>query len=227
MPVDKRRLILEAAGRCFARYGYEKTTMEDVGTIVGMNKVSLYYYFKSKEALFGTMMRREEDGYLERMKREARQAAGCRKRIGAWIRLSFRYGASSGVLRQASAETQSSLSPFPEELRARYLKTSVENIALFLEEGRRRGEIGRCNAEKVAESIATFIAASKDAAFRKSAMNQDRTAEIERAAKSVRFAVDLILDGLEARAVPPAAATKKGKSDKLPPRAVATWTRKK
>lgn len=49
---DKRENIMKAAADAFTRYGYDKTTLDDIGRIVGLNKASLYYYYKNKEDLF-------------------------------------------------------------------------------------------------------------------------------------------------------------------------------
>jgi AcrR family transcriptional regulator len=49
---EKRELLLTKALNCFTQYGYTKTTLEDVAKAAGINKASLYHYFKSKEELF-------------------------------------------------------------------------------------------------------------------------------------------------------------------------------
>ena len=49
---DKNLEILEGAHSLFTRYGYRKTTMEDIGKEVGLNQASLYHYFRNKEDIF-------------------------------------------------------------------------------------------------------------------------------------------------------------------------------
>ena len=49
---DKKESILKAANICFSKYGYEKTTMDDIGKLAGLNKASLYYYYKNKESIY-------------------------------------------------------------------------------------------------------------------------------------------------------------------------------
>ncbi len=49
---EKRKELLAKAVTCFTRYGYSKTTLDDVAKETGINKASLYHYFKNKEALF-------------------------------------------------------------------------------------------------------------------------------------------------------------------------------
>jgi len=48
----RREHILRAGSECFARFGFDKTTLEDIGRRAGLNKASLYYYFKNKEEIF-------------------------------------------------------------------------------------------------------------------------------------------------------------------------------
>lgn len=58
---DKKSLILDAARRIFLRYGYEKTSMNDIAGDAGMGKGSLYYYFKSKEDIYLELIRKETE----------------------------------------------------------------------------------------------------------------------------------------------------------------------
>ncbi len=44
--------IRTAAYKCVARFGFEKTTLDDIAGEVGLNKASLYYYYKNKEDIF-------------------------------------------------------------------------------------------------------------------------------------------------------------------------------
>ena len=49
---DKNLEILEGAHNLFTRFGYRKTTMEDIGNEIGLNQASLYHYFRNKEDIF-------------------------------------------------------------------------------------------------------------------------------------------------------------------------------
>ncbi len=50
-PVDKRRAILEAAIRVFARQGYHSTRVADIADEAGVAYGLVYHYFRSKEAV--------------------------------------------------------------------------------------------------------------------------------------------------------------------------------
>jgi TetR/AcrR family transcriptional repressor of mexJK operon len=61
----KEKLILEAARRLFAHYGFSKVTMEEVAEDIGVVKGCIYYYFPTKESLFGAVIREEQKQFAK------------------------------------------------------------------------------------------------------------------------------------------------------------------
>ncbi|MFC4600705.1 TetR/AcrR family transcriptional regulator [Cohnella hongkongensis] len=53
---DKKKLILEAAIRCFARKGFNATSIQEIVDELGMAKGSIYFYFKSKDDLLVSVL---------------------------------------------------------------------------------------------------------------------------------------------------------------------------
>ena len=54
-PVDKRRAILDAAIRTFARQGYHGTRVSDIADQAGVAYGLVYHYFKSKEQILNEL----------------------------------------------------------------------------------------------------------------------------------------------------------------------------
>ncbi|MCD4793269.1 MAG: TetR/AcrR family transcriptional regulator [Bacteroidales bacterium] len=52
----KRDYIVSVARDVFKKFGYKKTTMNDVAKAAGKGKSSIYYYFESKNAIFKTVI---------------------------------------------------------------------------------------------------------------------------------------------------------------------------
>ncbi|HPF50395.1 MAG TPA: TetR/AcrR family transcriptional regulator [Draconibacterium sp.] len=54
-----RETILKIARDIFSKYGFKKTTLDDIANAVRKGKSSLYYYFNSKEDLFQAVIMKE------------------------------------------------------------------------------------------------------------------------------------------------------------------------
>ena len=52
--------ILAAAGELIERWGYAKTTIDDIARAAGVAKGTIYLHWKTREALFQTLLRREQ-----------------------------------------------------------------------------------------------------------------------------------------------------------------------
>jgi TetR/AcrR family transcriptional regulator len=63
---EREEQIIIAARKVFARYGFSKTTMEDISSEVEMGKASLYYYFPTKENLFQAAIKHEQDEFIKK-----------------------------------------------------------------------------------------------------------------------------------------------------------------
>jgi TetR/AcrR family transcriptional regulator len=59
----KEALILAAARKRFAHYGFSKVTMDEIAADVGMAKPSLYYYYDTKERLFSAVVGLEQEHF--------------------------------------------------------------------------------------------------------------------------------------------------------------------
>ena len=56
---DVKNLIIESATKYFSKFGFYKTTMDEIAKHIHKAKGVLYYYFKSKELLFNEVLKQE------------------------------------------------------------------------------------------------------------------------------------------------------------------------
>jgi AcrR family transcriptional regulator len=90
---DKRSItrsqIIDAASACFAEYGYDKTTFDDVATRAGVSRALIYTYFKSKQDFFFMMIDEKHKQYLHRSQKVLESGLSAkeklRKIIDIWI----------------------------------------------------------------------------------------------------------------------------------------------
>lgn len=54
-PEERRQELIEAAGRLFARKGYEETAVSDIVREIKVGQGTFYHYFRSKEEILGAV----------------------------------------------------------------------------------------------------------------------------------------------------------------------------
>ncbi|MCX8010098.1 MAG: TetR/AcrR family transcriptional regulator [Ignavibacteria bacterium] len=59
----RKELIVRSARERFARFGFKKTTMDDIAADLRMGKATMYYYYKSKEEIFEAVVKSEFDEF--------------------------------------------------------------------------------------------------------------------------------------------------------------------
>ena len=67
---DKRRLILDAAIRVFARTGYYNSRVSDIAREAGIASGTIYLYFKTKEALFKAVVKSVITPHFDAIRRQ-------------------------------------------------------------------------------------------------------------------------------------------------------------
>ena len=57
---ERAQRILDAASTLILRWGYQKTTLDDISREAGVAKATIYLHWKTREELFAALMRREK-----------------------------------------------------------------------------------------------------------------------------------------------------------------------
>ena len=78
--VDKRRMILDAAVRVFARQGFHTCRVSDIADEAGVAYGLVYHYFQSKDQVLDTLFLERWDVLLEAIRRDRRAARSRRAR---------------------------------------------------------------------------------------------------------------------------------------------------
>jgi AcrR family transcriptional regulator len=63
---EKRDRVLRAARDCFLRYGFKRTSMDDIAQLAGISRAALYLLFPNKEGIFRTLSQEMHDSAHER-----------------------------------------------------------------------------------------------------------------------------------------------------------------
>jgi TetR/AcrR family transcriptional regulator, regulator of autoinduction and epiphytic fitness len=125
-PTDssRRRQLLEAALSVFLKFGFRKTSMDDVARAAHVSRQGLYLHFEKKEALFKAVVQHALGAALDAASlRLADASVPVRERlVGAFDEWLGRYVGALGVGSDLGDATSSLAMPLIEEHRERFLE---------------------------------------------------------------------------------------------------------
>ena len=149
--------IIEVAASIFSRFGYKKTTMEDIASAINMGKSSLYYYFKSKEEIFEAVVVHEAELLKKSLYEVLVQNKDPRSRLKNYILVRMK------VLKKLSNYYNAVFSPdlshfdFIEKIREKYDKEELQTVERILVEGARLHTFKIENTRLAATAICTAM----------------------------------------------------------------------
>lgn len=82
---ERKKRILELSKGVFAKYGFRKTTMEDIAREIGFTSAAIYYYFESKEELFKECISEEFNKVIVKIEEEVSQVEKADEKLKRFI----------------------------------------------------------------------------------------------------------------------------------------------
>ncbi len=197
----KKEDILKAAAHCFAQYGFAKTTMDDIGQMVGLNKASLYYYYKNKEAIFCEIILQEKEIFLSGLTEKVDGIKTWQKKIQTYLLERERYFQKVVNLHKLSIKTSKQLQfqPLFQDLLNRFNLRETQIIREILDKAIETKQIPKNDTQKTASIILCVANGIKQ---QQMLLQKDNLTlaqfNFEKIETDIRFAISLILRGLTA-----------------------------
>lgn len=132
-----REAILQIAQDIFSRYGYKKTTLDDIANAVRKGKSSLYYYFNSKEDLFQAVIAKEVDILREALEKVVFRSLDPEEKLREYILTKLSTFRDLANLYNALENDVTAIG-FIEEIKEKNVKDEIRMIKRILIEGVRR-----------------------------------------------------------------------------------------
>jgi AcrR family transcriptional regulator len=197
-PAAMRDRILDATERLLARYGYQKTTMDDLAREAGIGKRTIYLHFTSKEEVALSSIDRIVDRLTERLRAVAGSDLPADRRVRRMLllRVLFRFD-SVRDYHHSFDELFASLRPAYLARRQRYFDAEASVFAGVLREGRDAGLFAFDDPLAAAQTLLLATNALLPSGL--SVRELGKRSEVE--AKTARIA-DLLLTGLVRRRAP-------------------------
>jgi AcrR family transcriptional regulator len=127
--------IVEIARDIFARFGFKKTTMEEIAKAMRKAKSSLYYYFQSKEEIFQTVLEQEANVLRTKIEKAISQENTPQGKLRAYVLTRMRGLKQLANFYSALKDEYLENYKFIEKFRKKYDEEEVEAISKILKEG--------------------------------------------------------------------------------------------
>src|SRR5579862_6069953 len=140
--MNKKEIVKEKIGqvamKCFSKYGLDKTTLDDIAKEVGLNKASLYYYYKNKEDIFLEVAIREGQDFLASLQAKTLVKKNTEDRVTFYLLERINYYKNILNMNRVSVETVYKMLPRFFELFDSVVKAEVNFLSKIIREGVKR-----------------------------------------------------------------------------------------
>ncbi len=154
---DMRSTIISAAKDLFAKFGYKKTTMEDIALALRKGKSSLYYYFKNKEEIFQAVIESEEEALFSKLELVVESELGPQEKFTRYVITRMETIMELDNYMKALKDEISANYDFLSKLKISGEKQEAQLLTRILEEGTKSNTFQVKNIPMAALAIATAL----------------------------------------------------------------------
>jgi len=188
--------IGKVAMKCFAKYGLDKTTLDDIAKEVGLNKASLYYYYKNKEEIFLEVAITEGHDFLKTLQAHVLEKKGIEARVTYYLLERINYYKNILNMNRVSAETLNKMLPRFFELFDAIMKQEVQFLSKVILDGVKSKELRPVNHERLASSLIIMNDALKHHAEHRAILKNQDEIDYSQITEEMKLLVSLIFKGL-------------------------------
>jgi TetR/AcrR family transcriptional regulator, biofilm operon repressor len=199
--MTKKELVKQKIGagamQCFSRYGLEKTTLDDIAKTIGLNKASLYYYYKNKEDIFLEVALGEAHQFITTLQQKVLLKKGVEARLQFYLQERVQYYMHVLNKNKVSTDTLQKILPHFFELYEGMMKEEIKFVASLLKEGIKAGDIVKTDADKLSSSLINMSDALKHSVEQHALLQGKTEADYTLSLQEMKFLVQLIFNGLK------------------------------
>jgi TetR/AcrR family transcriptional regulator, biofilm operon repressor len=186
--------IQQAAYKCVARFGFEKTTLEDIAKEVNLNKASLYYYYKNKEEIFLDVTTAETAKFVENLKTSTLAQVGIEKQVFHYLyeRSVYYLNLIQGI--HISEETLRQVEPLFYDLMKEVDAQEIAFLKELIDKSIKEKSLQKVDSQRFAQNILTLSDGIKDDAR---AAFQDLTAVSSEIKTNLIFMLNMLFKAIK------------------------------
>jgi AcrR family transcriptional regulator len=152
-----REQIIAASRQIFSRFGFKKTTMDEIAQSVNKGKSSIYYYYASKEDIYKAVIEKEASIIRDELTNAIRQATDPVEKLKTYVRVRMRTFHDMANFYEAIKNEFLTHLDFVNKVREKYDKEEMQMVESFLKEGVAQKQFIIDNTELAAIAIVTAM----------------------------------------------------------------------
>ncbi len=154
---EYRKKIINAAGKVFSRYGFKRTSMDEIAREVNMGKSSIYYYFSGKEDIFKAVIMYEANLMRNELTKAIKSVESPVEKMERYINVRMSTFESLSNYYNAIFDKDLDHFDFIEKIKARYDPEELAILRLIIYDGYRKGVFRVEGSEYTAMAVQTAL----------------------------------------------------------------------
>jgi AcrR family transcriptional regulator len=152
-----REKIIISAGQIFSRFGFKKTTMEEIADSLKIGKSSIYYYFNSKEEIFEAVVMFEANFLRTELTKAIKSVESPIGKMEKYVFVRMKAFEKLSNYYNAIFDKNLDHFEFIEKIREKYDMEEIAILRLLLYDGVRKKVFNVANSEYTAMAIQTTL----------------------------------------------------------------------
>jgi AcrR family transcriptional regulator len=154
---EYRKKIIITAGSIFSRYGFRKTTMDEIAKALKIGKSSIYYYFSSKEEIFEAVVKYEANTLRNELTTAIKSVESPIDKMQKYVFVRMKAFEKLSNYYNAIFDKNLDHFDFIEKIREKYDLEEIAILRLILYDGVRKKIFNVENSEYTAMAIQTTM----------------------------------------------------------------------
>jgi len=154
---EYRKKIIKTAGQIFSRYGFKKTTMEEIAKALKIGKSSIYYYYKSKEEIFEAVVLNEANILRNELTGAIKSIDSPVGKMKNYVFVRMKSFEKLANYYNAIFDKNLDHFNFIEKIREKYDREEIALLRLIIWDGTRKNVFHVANSEYTAMAIQTTL----------------------------------------------------------------------
>ncbi|MBN1699379.1 MAG: TetR/AcrR family transcriptional regulator [Spirochaetales bacterium] len=151
--MDIKEQIIESARKIFSRYGFRKTTIDEIANAIHKGKSSIYHYFGSKEEIFKGVIKKEYEYLKKKVDEALRNQESPKEKLRAYVLTRLKVLSQLSNFYAALKNDYFECLGLIEAIRIRYVEEEIDTFENILKEGVDRGIFNVKNIKVTAHAI--------------------------------------------------------------------------